>query len=77
MILLKKNEKWNRSFDAEGEESVSTLESAQFDIKDDEGNVIGNASVSQGNANVNLNIYNFGTVQEGIDNLKELLGVTE
>lgn len=77
MILKKTSEKWNRSFDAEGEESGSTLESAQFDIKDDEGNYIGNASVNQGSASVNLSIYGYSTVEEGVEKLKELLGVTE
>lgn len=77
MKLVKTNENWRRTFDSEGVETGSTLESAQFDIKDNEGNSVGNASVHQGNASVNLNIYNFGTVQEGIEKLKELLGVTD
>lgn len=77
MRLVKTNENWRRSFDSEGVETGSTLESAQFDIKDNDGNPVGNASVNQGNASVNINIYNFGTVQEGVEKLKELLGVTE
>lgn len=77
MKLLKTNENWRRSFDAEGVETGSTLESAQFDIKDDDGNNIGNAHVNQGSASVNLNIYNFGSVQEGVEKLKELLGISE
>lgn len=77
MKLLKTSERWTRSFDTEGVESGNLLESVQFDIKDNEGNSIGNAYVNQGNASVNLNIYNFGTVQEGIEKLKELLGVAE
>ena len=77
MKLVKTNENWRRTFDMEGVETGSTLESAQFDIKDDAGNAIGNAYVNQGNASVNVNIYNFGTVEEGIEKLKKLLGVTE
>lgn len=77
MELVKTNERWDRSFDAEGAESGNSLQSAQFNVKDDEGNIIGNAYVNQGNASVNLNIYNFGSVEEGVEKLKELLGVSE
>lgn len=77
MILLKTNERWDRSFDAEGAESGNSLQSAQFNVKDDEGNNIGNAHVNQGSASVNLNIYNFGSVEEGIVKLRELLGVND
>lgn len=77
MELVKTNEKWDRSFNSEGEESGNRLESVQFNIKDDEGNSIGNAYVNQGNGNANLSIYGYSTVEEGVEKLKELLGVSE
>lgn len=77
MELKKTSENWNRTFDNEGSET-NTLENAQFNVLDGEGNVIGNANVGNGYANVNIhNIGSFTGVTEGIEKLKELFGISE
>lgn len=76
MELKKTNEKWDRTFNENGEET-NTLESVQLNVLDDNDNIIGNASVGNGYANVNIyNIGSFNGVTEGLTKLKELLNVT-
>ena len=87
MRLVKTNENWRRSFDAEGVETGSTLESAQFDIKDDAGNPVGNASVRQYDATANINfpdggnasvsVNGFSTIEKGVELLRSVMGITE
>lgn len=87
MELKKTNEKWDRSFNAEGAESGNKLESVQFNIKDDDGNSIGNANINQYNGNANINIPNAGhadvningysSIEQGIETLKAVLGISD
>ena len=87
MKLVKTNERWERSFDAEGVESGNKLESVQFNVTDAEGNVIGNARVGQyeGNANINfsdgasanVNVNGFSTIEKGVELLKSVMGISE
>lgn len=82
MKLKKTNERWNRSFDAEGEEAGNRLESAQFTITDSDGNQTGHVNVGQGNANMvfdglDISINGFGTVENGIVRIKELFSFTD
>lgn len=77
MELKKTNEKWDRTFNENGEDT-NTLESVQFNVLDGDGNVIGNANVGNGYANVNIhNIGSFNGVTEGVAKIKELLGISE
>ena len=87
MKLVKTNERWERSFDAEGAESGNKLESVQFNVTDTEGNIIGGASVRQydGNANVsfpdggsaNINVNGYSTIEKGVEMLKSVMGISE
>lgn len=85
MKLVKTNERWDKPFN-DGVESESRLESVQYNVTDNDGNTIGNANISQGNAgaNVNLgntsaniNLYGFSTIEEGEAKLKALFGITD
>lgn len=87
MELRKTNERWNRPFDESGQEGTSKLESAQFEIKDNDGNVIGNASIGQMGGNVHINfpaggdaridINGYGSVEDGVARMKTVLGIAE
>lgn len=86
MKLVKTNERWNRPFE-NGEEGASKLDSVQFNVKDDEGNTIGNANVDResgsasisfpagGNASVSVSGYPL--IEKGVEMLKAVLGITE
>ncbi|MBD5332191.1 MAG: hypothetical protein HDR97_00360 [Bacteroides sp.] len=77
MKLVKTNESWSRSFDSNGEEANNRLDLVQFNIVDDNGTTVGNASVWQGNASVNINLSGFSTIEEGEAKLKELFGIID
>ena len=86
MKLLKTNERWDRPFE-NVEAAESTLESVQYEVRDDEGNVIGNANINQyngsasvnfpngGSANINANGYS--TIEKGVEMLKTVMGISE
>lgn len=85
MKLEKTNERWDRPFE-NGQEGSSKLESVQFNVKDDEGNLIGSANISQyngsasinfpeGGANVSVNGYS--TIEKGVEMLKSVMGISE
>lgn len=76
MELKKINENVNRSYDAEGK-SEERVETISYELRDNAGTVIGNASVGNGYASLNVTLYNFPTLGEGERALKELLGIAE
>ena len=86
MKLVKTNERWDRPFE-NGEEGASKLESVQFNVTDNEGNVIGNAHVGQYNGNANINfpdggnasvgVSGYPTIEKGEETLKAVLGISE
>lgn len=73
MELRKESENLNRSYDAEGN-SNERIDNVQYQILDSKGNVIGNASVSNGYANANFNISDFATIEEGEQRLAAIFG---
>ncbi len=73
MELRKQSENINRSYNAEGE-MTERIDSVQYEIVDDKGNSVGNASIGNGYANANLNISGFSTIEEGERKLGELFG---
>lgn len=87
MKLVKTNERWDRPFDANGEAADSKLESMQFNVEDDDGNVIGTANINQWNGNANIDIPNVGhadvsvngysSIEKGVETLEAVLGITE
>lgn len=78
MKLVKENETWSRSFGPNGSESSEQLTGRQFLVVDNDGRVVGNATVNQTNAYVNIhNLSGFSTVEEGEAKLKELFGITD
>ncbi|MBD5237380.1 MAG: hypothetical protein HDS62_07615 [Bacteroidales bacterium] len=74
MELKKINENVTRTFDAEGE-ATERVENISYEVRDNGGTVIGNASVGNGYANLNVNLYGMDSIEEGETALKELLGV--
>lgn len=63
MQLRKTNEKVNRTFN-EGQQTEN-IESIQFQIVDDAGKAVGNASIGETWGNASLNISGFTTIEEG------------
>lgn len=85
MKLVKTNERWDRPFN-NGVVSESRLESVQYNVTDNDGNSIGNANISLGNASANVNLggtsanislYGFSSIEEGEAKMKELFGITD
>lgn len=74
MELKKINENVTRTFDAEGE-ATERVEAISYEVRDNAGTVIGNASVGNGSAYLNVNLYGFNSHEEGETALKELLGI--
>ena len=61
----------------ENGEKVEVIESIRFNVLDNDGNSLGNAKVDLGNANLNINVYGFNSVEEGVAKLKEAVGITD
>ena len=78
MKLVKENETWSRSFGPNGSESSEQLTGRQFLVVDNDGRVVGNATVNQTNAYVNIHsLTGFTSIEEGEAKLKELFGITD
>ena len=58
-------------------QKVERIESSRYEIRDSDGNRLGSAHINTNNASVSLEIYGFSTVEEGVERLKELLGIEE
>lgn len=86
MKLEKTNERWDRPFE-NGEATESKIESAQFNVKDDDGNSIGTANIGRYNGTANINfpeggsarieVNNYSTVEKGVDILKSVMGISD
>ncbi len=76
MELKKVNENITRSYNEQGE-GTDRVESASYNIVDEDGNVAGYSSIyAHGHAEVRLNeIYNFSSIEEGEDKIKDLFGI--
>lgn len=78
MKLVITNQQWTRTFSAEGVESGNRLDSVQYNLVDDDNNVIGNATVYATNANVNIyGLGGFNTIDEGVEKLKGIFNITD
>lgn len=75
MQLKKSSENVNRSFDNEGNVSEN-IDRIQYQILDDNDNVVGNANIGTGYANANFNLSGFSSIDEGERKLSELFGIT-
>lgn len=76
MDLKKTNENILRSYDAEGNATERT-DNANYQIIDTDGNVIGSANISQGYANVNLNISGFNGIDQGEQQIRAILAIPD
>lgn len=74
MELKKTNDRINRSYDEEGQ-GTDCVESANFNIVDADGNIVGNANISNGYGNANISINGFNTIEDGVAKLKDLLNI--
>lgn len=76
MKLVKTTENSNRNFDAEGNVSYRS-ESANYDIKDEEGHVAANASVNISNdyGNVSITFNGIDSLEAGEAKVKDLFGI--
>ena len=74
MELKKINESVTRTYDAE-ENPTELIENISYEVRDNGGTVIGNASVGNGYVNLNINLYGMNSHEEGETALKELLGI--
>lgn len=70
MEIKKSNETINRSY--VGESPTDVIENIQYNILDETGNVIGNATIWNGSANVNFSLSGFSNVSEGESMLSEI-----
>lgn len=78
MQIKKTNESWHRTFDADGKEVETRLESAQYNIVDNDGTTIGNATIYPASANINVyGLAGFNNVEEGVDKLKALFNIED
>lgn len=76
MEIKKESENVRRSF--AGETQSETIESVQYNVLDDNGNVVGNATVWNGSANVNFSLSGFNSVAEGAARVEALFeGIAE
>ena len=76
MELRKTSENVSRTFDADGK-AQERVESANFDIIDCEGKVVGNANIGIGYGNANIGFSGFDTIEEGEARLREIFAVSE
>ena len=76
MELRKTNESVTRSYDAEGK-ATERVDHINYEVRDNDGNVIGSAYVNGGDAGLSINLYGFDTVKDGEEKLKETIGITE
>lgn len=70
MEIKKSNETINRSY--VGESPTDVVENVQYNILDENGIVIGNATIWNGSANVNFSLSGFNNVSEGETMLSEI-----
>lgn len=70
MEIKKSNETINRSY--VGESPTDVVENIQYNILDENGNVIGNATIWNGSASVNFSLSGFNSVSEGETKLSEI-----
>lgn len=70
MEIKKSNETINRSYVNDAPTDV--VENVQYNVLDENGNVIGNATVWNGSANVNFSLSGFVGVSEGESKLNAL-----
>ena len=85
MKLEKTNERWDRPFE-NGESTDSKLESVRYNVKDEDGNVIGSAYVDResGNANISfpedgsasVSVNGYPTIEKGVEMLKAVMGIS-
>lgn len=71
MELKKQSENLNRAYDLEGN-VTERIDSVQYDILNNEGNVIGNANVYSGGLNASFNLSGFSTIEDGERQLAEI-----
>ena len=76
MKLVKTNENVTRTFDAEGN-AEERIDNASFDIRDNNGNAIGNANIGIGYASANCSLSGFISIEDGEAKLKEIFGISE
>lgn len=74
MELIKTNESVTRSYDADGN-ATDRVDSINYEVRDNDGNAIGNAHVNNGDASFNINLYGFSSIEEGDARLRETLGI--
>lgn len=70
MEIKKSNETINRSY--VNETPTDVVENVQYNVLDENGNVIGNATVWNGSANVNFSLSGFNNVSDGETKLNAL-----
>lgn len=70
MEIKKSNETINRSY--VNETPTDVVENVQYNVLDENGNVIGNATVWNGSANVNFSLSGFNSVSDGETKLNAL-----
>lgn len=77
MEVKKTNESVNRQFDAAGN-SEDNITSVRYEINDDDGQRIGEATVYPTHMIINIpDVYGFNSIDEGVDRLKSFFGVSE
>lgn len=70
-----KKQSWNTRSEVNAEGATTDrVTDINYQILDNEGNVIGNANIGNGYANANFNFSGFSTIEEGEEKLKGLFG---
>lgn len=76
MNIKKTSENVNRSYDNSGQ-MTDRLDSVQYSVTDDNGMVIGDATVWNSTLSVNYSLSGFDNIAAGEAKLKEALGVAD
>lgn len=74
MELKKTSEQVTRSYNEQGN-MTTRVDSANYNVIDNEGNIVGSASCYNGSANLNLSV-SASTIDEGAQKLAEILNAT-
>lgn len=71
MQLKKQSESVSRTFAKDGS-AKERIETVQYEVTDNDGNLIGGASVYSGGASVSVSLSGFATIEEGVERVEAL-----
>ncbi len=76
MELNKTSETISRSFNEQGE-ATDRVDSANYNVIDENGITVGSANIGNGYGSANINITGFSDINEGESKMKVIFGIAE